>query len=194
MSDTSPPAPPAGWDPDPEESSNLERRWDGWQWTSDTRRLDIAAPARDATGTTPPHGVNRNWQCPPTEQDRLIAEGPRLSHARCPSPADATTPPVAVAKRRSDFHEQPTSTAGRNGHAVSRVAPLRRRPSRWRSRIADSPGVNRVDQRRSHGQRVVSVELSQGQCVPEADRNSSSASSEAHASLGIGKFLHGREK
>jgi hypothetical protein len=162
MSDTSPPAPPAGWDPDPEENSNLECRWDGWQWTSDIRRLDTAGPARDVTGTTPPRGVNRDWQCPRTEQDRLIAEGLRLSHAKCPSPAGVTTPPVPVAKRGSDFHEQPTSTAGRNGHAVSRAAPLRRQPSRWRSRIADGPGVSTVDQRRSHGHRVVAVDLSQG--------------------------------
>jgi hypothetical protein len=153
MSDTSSHAPLAGRHPDPGEGSNLERRWDDWQWTSDTRRLDTAGLVRDATGTTPPHGVNRNWQCPLAGQHRLVAEGLRLSHARYPSTADTPTPPVAVAKRRPDLHEQPTSTAEINGHAVSRAALPRRRPSHWRSRIADGLGVSRADQRRAHGHR-----------------------------------------
>ena len=102
MSDTSPPAPPAGWDPDPEESSNLERRWDGWQWTSDTRPAPSTGPVHDVKCTTPHPGGFR-WQGLPAELSDAIAE-PLARHMgwlRCQ--------PMALAHPRGVFADRSTS-------------------------------------------------------------------------------------
>ncbi|MDQ0424284.1 DUF2510 domain-containing protein [Cellulomonas iranensis] len=52
--------PPTGWYPDPAGATDTERRWDGTEWTNDTRpaRRPDAASATTAATTTPAIGVS----------------------------------------------------------------------------------------------------------------------------------------
>lgn len=89
MSDTSPPASPAGPYSDPADNPRPERRWDGSRWTSGPRPSGTARLVGDMTDMTPLQGLLR-WLRRLTEPNTLDTAPLSRSHAQRPSPTDAT--------------------------------------------------------------------------------------------------------